>query len=424
MTSYKRYMRRFGSGAAAVLFGVALVAFSLVPNGKVQAALLTNRSITLSSNQISGVTSDANGVAYANGSYGNGSNTTESLTFKLGATSTPQGILLMYCTSPLPQTPCTNPTGMNVSGLTGTITSTGFATSNSWTVNTALDASATTTTDYFQSGNNCTGSNPGRTNCILLTNASVGSTLNSASLTVPIGGGGSGGTGYLTNPTNAGSYFVRVQTFSGTSFTKAQALDSGAVAFSIANSIEVDSAVQEALNFTVGTTAPGSAGTTCPNITGTAIVGLGTSSGGVYVLGTTPSYASSYWRLNTNSSNGVTVYYRGKSLTNAATTALATSNDFNPTGNTGVEKFGLTINSGDSSNYSFTNLTASTHYNSATAYSFDPTSITTPVPIASATAGTTVNCDTASMQYLGQASTTTQPGIYKTNIIYYAVPVY
>jgi hypothetical protein len=421
MKSIKRFMRRSGSLVTAAVFGVALVAVSVAPSGTVNAATLTSRKLTMDSNNISGVTTDANGASYAAGTFFNGSSTKHTFTFNLASTQTPQGMSIMYCTTPLPQTTCTAPTGLTVSSQTGSITTTGFATSNTWTVNTAINAGAAGA-DYFATGS-CSGSGVFRQNCILLTNASVGSTTSGTSITVPIGNGTNG---WVTNPSSAQNFYVRIQLFSGTSFTNAQTtgMDQGSVAGEVYDSVQINSAVQESLNFSVGSTyvAPS---TTCAAITGTGVVGLGDSSGGVYLLSNTAAkFANSWWRLSTNASNGVNVYYRGNSLKNAAGDTISTSTTaWTPVA--GTERFGLTMDSGDG-NHSFTNLTSTAPYTSATQYAFDTASTTigTPAQLASASAGTTVNCDTAVMKYVGSISTTTKPGIYKTNLIYYAVPTF
>lgn len=422
MKNIRRSMRRSGSLVATVAFTASLVAFSVFPAGTVNAATLTSRKVTLDSNNISGVTSDANGTAYAAGTFFNGSQTTHTFNFTVPTTGSVQGIVLQYCSnSPLANTACTAPTGLSVSGLSGTITSTGFG-ANTWTVDNTIDATAATGTDFFDNAG-CTGAGVARQNCILLTQAAAASTTGPAAITLAIGNATNG---WLTNPSAAGTFFVRVQLFSGTAFTNAQTSgrDSGAVAAEVYNSIEINSAVQETLNFSVGTTyvAPS---TTCAAITGTGALGLGTLSGGAYVLSTTAeSYANSYWRLSTNAANGVVVYYRGKSLENSAGNALTTSTTaWTPVA--GVERFGLTLESSNV-NHSFTNLAATAPYTSATQYAFDTTSTTigTPEQIASAAAGTTVTCDTAAVEYVGSIATTTQPGLYKTNIIYYAVPTY
>jgi hypothetical protein len=411
MTTFKRFIRRSGAFALLVAFGVAIVLPAVMPDGNVSAASLASRKVDLNSVSPGNVTTDINGNNGTAGGYYNGTQTTHKLTFNLGTTAATKGIAIMYCTTPLPQTACTAPTGLVVSGQTGTYTTTGFTTSNSYAVDNTIVADNTGPA-YFATGQ-CTGTSPKRQNCILLTNASGASTASATTITITLGNGTNG---WLTNPTTVGNYYIRIATFTDVAFTTLT--DQGTVAFAINNNIEINSAVQESLAFSVGTTntVPTAA---CLPQGGGGTVGLGTLSGGVYVLGTgAVSNANSYWRLSTNAANGTDVDYNGDTLKSGANSI--TSATTATTVAAAQEFFGLTLDSSNGA-HSFTNLTRQGAYVNDNQFALNPASAT-PTLIAQASAGTTVTCDTGAVKYVGSASPTTKPGIYKTNINYYAVP--
>jgi hypothetical protein len=408
MRTYRYTFKQSLAIALLLAFGIAIVLPSVMPDGVVKAAQLASRKVDLDSVSPGNVTTDVNGNNGTAGGYYNGAQTTHVFTFNLGTTAATKGIAIQYCTTPLPQTTCTAPTGLVTSGQSGTYTTTGFTTSNSYAVDNTFVANA----GYFATGQ-CAGTTPFRQNCVLLTNAAGASTNSGTTITISLGDVTHG---WLTNPTAVGTYYVRIATFTDTGFTTLT--DQGTVAFTINNNIEINSAVQESLAFSVGTTntAPTAA---CLPQGGGGIVGLGTLSGGIYALSTiAPSTANSYWRLSTNAANGTDVDYNGDTLKSGAN-AIAT-NAAAQTISNGQEFFGMTIDSSNGA-YSFTNLTRQGAYTGNTTYALNAASFS-PTLIAQASAGTTVACDTGAMKYIGSVSPTTKPGIYKTSINYFAIP--
>ncbi len=394
------------------------------------ASMITSRSLKLSSS--------ANGsISTATpGDGGNGQKAKHTITFTM-ATATPTigSIALIYCDSPIPQTSCNsstattgdehNLTSATITATAGTLGGTGWA----------LD---TTTTDpTITNYGTCNGGTTVRNNCVLLkptsTAASSGGTL-----TLQIVYGGASGS-YVSNPTTDNTtFYVRIVTFSDNYTT---VIDNGSVAQSTAAQIAITAKVQETLTFSVGST-PTAPGTTCATLTN-ANLPLGDPTN--HVLSFTQAYdAHSYFRVSTNANNGTLIYYSGdtlKSGTNSiASIGLAAAGTSSVPG---TAQFGLAIDSSDTqtgNGYSFTSLAANNGSNIAghafnysagngtitsggtAKFQFDTASVTTPDPIAVAT--TPIVCDTGSVRYLGNISTTTPPGIYTTTITYMAVPTY
>lgn len=413
MKSIKRMASRGGRLFAVLAFTAAVLAPSVLPAMQVDAALLTARKITMASTAPGSVTTDANGATLAAGSYGNGAQTIHTFDFSQATSGATVGsVVLQYCTSPLPGTTCTAPTGMDAATITSVTTNANFGAA--FTVDTTTVAN----TGHF-ANQACSGTTPFRQNCVLLTRTAAAITGTPA-LQVVVG---ISGTNYIKNPTADGPFYVRLTTFATATYTTP--VDDGAVAGSVNEEIDITAKVQEKLNFSVsGTTnAPG---TTCASLPvgGSKVMGTGG------VLDTsTASFVNSYYRLSTNAAGGTgtVVQYAGGTLrttggdviTALTTTAAASS--------PGTPQFGFTQDSTDTqagNGYSLTNLTRTAPYNVDTTYAFDTTSTTSPKTIASATAGTTVTCDTSSVKYVGNIATTTKPGTYRTTIIFFAVPTF
>jgi hypothetical protein len=405
--------KKISTATVATLLFLAVVVPSVMPDGRVSAGQLASRKITLNSSSLGNVTADVNGNNGAAGGYFNGTQTTHTLNFNTGTAGAIQSIAIMYCTTPLPQTTCTAPTGLVASNLTS-VTSTGFG-ANTW----AMDTTTVANAGYFATGQ-CAGTTPFRQNCALITQTTAVSTAATAAVQINLGVGGA--SNYMTNPTTAGNYYVRIALFTSANFT-GTANDQGTVAFSVNAPIEINSAVQESLAFSISPTHVATGGASvCTALGGGGLVGLGTLNSGAYILSTTgASNANSYFRLSTNASNGTTVAYSGDTLkSSAGTFATNTTGFVNPAA--GTEFFGMTFD-GANANHSFTNLTRSANYTTDTTYSYNPAQ-TTPTAIASAAPGTAVTCDTGMIKYGAGASTTTKAGIYKTQIVYYAIPTF
>ncbi len=418
MTKIRSFLRRSSMLALALtLFGAWVVGDMIIFTGNAKAAQITARKLTISSS--------ANGsIAVGNpGEGGNGQKAKYTFSFTIPTTGNIGSVLFQICTTPLPGTTCTSPTGFTAANATSVVTTgTGFSSGFSVDTSTVLTGSP-----Y-----NCTGTSPGRTNCIAIKRTAASVTSGTA-VTAVFGGGASD---YITNPTTDNqAFFVRMTTYSDNAFTTT--VDQGSVANSTAQQIDITAKVQETLNFSVGSTVtPPTA--SCTAFSDNGALALGDPTEGT--LSFQQAYdGHSYFRLSTNANGGTVIYYSGDTLKSGSNSISATGTT-QPTPNTavasavGTSQFGLAIDSSDTqtgNGYSFTSLTATAPYaagngtitNGGTAlFAFAPSSVTTPVQIASASG--TVTCDTGSVRYLGNISTTTPPGIYTTSITYLAAPTY
>ncbi|HEY5668132.1 MAG TPA: hypothetical protein VIR03_03130 [Candidatus Saccharimonadales bacterium] len=414
-------------GFTAMLLALWGATSLLLLPGNAHAAMVTSRSLTLSSS--------ANGslATGAAGSGTNGQQAKHTVKFTMATSGATMGsIAIIYCTSPIPQTSCTSgaaTTGNEANLTSATVSGTGVGGSG-W----ALD---TTTTDpTITNYGTCNGGGTVRSNCVLLKPTSPAA--NTGTPTVTIAYGGAAGN-YVSNPTaDNTTFYVRIVVFSDNYTT---VVDNGGVAASTGATINVTAKVQETLNFSVGAGAPTAPSTTCAALTNSALA-LGDTNG---VLSFTTAYdAHSYFRVSTNANNGTLIYYSGDTLKSGANSIASIGLAASGTSSTpGTAQFGLAIDTSDTqagSGYSFTNLAANngsnvaghaytyasgagTITNGGTAkFQYDVNSLTTPDPIAVAT--TPIICDTGSVRYLGNISTTTPPGIYTTAITYIAVPTY
>lgn len=401
------------------------------------SAQLTARKLTLSSSANGNITTDIAGNAVTAGQGGNGQKTKHTFNFTLTSTQNIGSILIEYCDDPIPvDNSCTNPTGLNAANVASIVTQTGFTAGGN---NFALDTSTVLTGSPYA----CSGSSPGRTNCIALKRTTAASDNSGETITLAFGGGASD---YITNPTTDNlSFFARIQTYTDTAYTTKG--DYGSVAGSTAQQIDITAKVKEVLNFSVGNSsslvAPGSTCTPLTTSGTTGSIALGDTNG---VLSFNQAYdAHSYFRLSSNTNGGVIVQYSGDTLKNG-------SNQINPINlgattpptadqsKVNTSQFGLAIDSSDTqagNGYSFTSLAAINGGGGTTDYSqgngtitnlgtakfaYDPTSKTTPVTIASASGA--VACDTGSVRYLGNISTAVPAGIYTTTITYIATGTY
>jgi hypothetical protein len=406
------------------------------------SAQLQSRSLQLSSSAIGTISTDNGGIAVPAGNGGNGQKVKYTFSFKLKSTQSIGSILIEFCNDPIPQANnCTNPTNFDAHNVSTIQSQTNF---------TGGAFSIDNTTDLRGSPYACSGASPGRTNCIAIKRASPGAETNTidnnggnvtATPAVTLSFGGTA-TDYITNPSDPASnnypFFARIQTYTDTAYTTPG--DYGSVAASTTQQINITAKVKEVLNFSVGNaaqlTTPTQLCTALNNTAGptstSGDIKLGDTNG---VLSFTTSYdAHSYFRLSTNTNGGVGVYYSGDTLKNGSNQI----NPINPTpdySRTNNSQFGLAIDNSDTQGgqgYSFTNLTAAANYANGNGglavgagnaqFFFDPTSISTPVLLASAPGA--VACDTGSVRYVGNISTATPAGIYTTTITYIATGTY
>lgn len=420
MNTIKRVVGRSGSLLTALAFTVATIA-PVVVSGTADAAQFTPRKLTMSSSARGNISTDANGATVNRGSGGNGAFANHAYNFSTGSANDVQSILIQYCTTPLLNTACTAPTGMDASTVTG-FTHTGFGASAP-----VLD----TTTVVTGGAGTIFATSPcvSRAHCITMTRP-TGSIASGTALQLVYGSGGNASTNWIKNPTVDGTFYVRIYTFTNATYTEANIADSGAVAGAVDDQIDITAKVQEKLNFSVAS-AHVAPGTSCDPLTGTGALNLGDAQGVLDI--TVPYAANSYFRLNTNAAGGTNVLYSGDTLKTAGGTNSIASVGTTQTASTpGTAQFGLGLDSGDTGKHSFTNLVATAPYQSGNGtitaggtarFAHDVASVTTPVQIAGVT-NSTVSCDTGSVRYIGNVATTTRAGVYKTTITYIAVPTF
>jgi hypothetical protein len=99
--------------AVVLLFGVVFPL--LLPQKALAANQLQQRSLKLSSSANGNITTDKAGNAISAGAGGNGQKTSEVFSFKLQTTGNVGSVLIVYCDDPIPEDPCTTPTGFDAS---------------------------------------------------------------------------------------------------------------------------------------------------------------------------------------------------------------------------------------------------------------------------------------------------------------------
>jgi len=398
ITRTRQILRRSSFLVVAIaLLATWAVADAVIFTTRASAAQITARKLTLSSS--------ANGdiAIGASGSGTNGSKATHTTDFTLGTTGTVGSIEFQYCTTPLPGTTCTAPTGMDAS----TVTSIGGSSATGWSLGTSGNAPTASRLRITHTAASMSGAQQFR-----------------------FGTGSGGANDYIKNPTSDNStFFIRITTFSDTAWTTA--VDRGTVANSTAQQIDITAKVQEVLNFSVGSTVTAPTAS-CAAFSDNGALALGDPTEGT--LSFAQAYdAHSYFRVSTNANGGTVIYYSGDTL-KSGSNSIAASGTSAVASDVGTAQFGLAIDSADTqtgSGHSFTSLTASSPYGTGNGtitdggtaqFAYSTASLTTPVQIASASG--TITCDTGSVRYLGNISTTTPPGIYTTTISYLAVPTY
>lgn len=400
-----------------------LVVVGLLPlavSRPASAAQITSRSLTLSS----GVPS-ATGVTYTFG-------------FSLPTSGSVQGLKFQACTVAV--------------GTCGTVTGLSFS-------------SATFSSQSFTNATNFAVDGTGAGNCTasatVLCAKRTQVTAETGAKTIAFGG--------ITNPSTANTaFFVRITTFSDTAY--ATAVDTGTTASAVVQTLTVNAAVAEILNFCVGATAVNDATTSvatdCTGVTGTS-VNLGTldpTSVNITPVSTNGGDSNNaVAMIRTNASGGATVYYdavqqagtnhKGTLRISGATcsaSVVSTDQCINAASssqtvfNAGTEDFGMTVagvNCGSTSSYTCVyssgsnNLQQSTNYvggSSSTSYGASATKgfawdeTGTPESIASSTGSTTKVIDDEALiiKFAATPSITTPFGAYTAQSDFIAVPAY
>ncbi len=370
--------------------------------GTAGAAQLTSRQLTLSSSLPGNQVGDS--VA---GSATNGSDAEHVFAFNI-VTAGATAMRFDYCTTPIGG--CTMPTGLDLTSVdVGTVSGVG-------SLGTPVVGNAA----------------PGTGNRVTLT----GGTLSVGAAVVTLD--------TIVNPTDLGTFFVRMST-SSDSF--ATVTDEGTVASAITEGITITTRVVETLGFSttatgIGTLPAGSA-SNCPALSGSGAINLGLSPD--FTLDINNTYgAYSAFRIYTNAANGAAVTYEGDTLRRGSNPL--TDPDINEIGGTATapatstEQFGLAVHLTDADTEvdSSANTTHGGTGQLAIGAQYQGGALTgavpsgtyafvanTPTEIASsASTGGYVDCDTYAVQYMANVSPVTPSGTYTTTIVYVAVPQY
>lgn len=426
--------------------GVALVLILglsvpvVIPLKAHAANQLQNRSLALSSSAVGTISTGNPGEGT------NGQKAKHTVTFTFGTSAATDGsILIMYCKSPIPQSTCDTPEGLTTANLTSVT-----VTSPNSTLATPGDYALDTTTTNGALSSSTTGVCNGgsgvatRENCVALKRTSAASETGTPQVKI-VYGGASGN--YVTNPdatntlcvasSNNCPFYARIFVFSDTAYTTQ--VDYGGVAASTAQQISVLAKVQEILNFSVGKTPTPRVGSACTPFNDDGSITLGDTNS---VLSTLQAFDNhTYFRINSNTVNGTKVYYSGDTLRSGSNTIDAMGTGGPPPttavqSSPGTEQFGLSIDQDDTQSgagYSFTDMTKTAPYdtghgnidgttNPQALFAYSTGSLTSPVEIASSTGG--ISCDTGSVRYVANISTSTPAGIYTTTITFIATGTY
>ena len=402
MSHYAISLKRTSLLLAALAFTAALLTMNLGIFGlqKANAANVTVRSLSMSSPLI------GTSTAGAANSETNGADATHTFTFDPASSGTVRAFGFQYCTTAFGT--CTAPTGLDVDTTPAVLTQTneGVAFTNAYALSVGL-SSNNNAVFVNGTGNTLTA---GTTGTIVFAFDDV------------------------TNPTSAGTFFVRMQTFSDAGAVTQ--VDDGIVTGAITTGIAITARVAETLGFSTTADDAGDPAETaaCVPLTGTGALAIGDANNTLAIATTYDEFSA--FRLFTNAGNGAVVSYRGNTLTKAPLL-----DDINAIGATkassapGTEQFGLAVDANggiftdDTGGFGGANqLTLVTAYNGGEGtittggtaqFAFVANALTT---IASSTSP--ISCDTGAVRYIANISPLTPAGTYTTTIVYYGVPTY
>ncbi len=248
---YVKHLYKVPLLVAAILMTAIALMPMLVPK-EVNAAQITERSLTLSSGQ-----PGATGVTY-------------SFTFKVPSTTAVQGIKLIACdlavsTYPGNTSGCTPPTGFNAAG--GGFQNVTYGTQSNWqgATNFAVDSTG---------ANDCV---PSATNHNIICATRSDTTLQTANTSRTIS------FSTIKNPTATNyAFYVGIYTYSTVNYVAPQT-DFGATASAVTQALTTNAAVAEILNFCVGSTivddVSTSIATDCAGAGGVAVTGTSVNLG-------------------------------------------------------------------------------------------------------------------------------------------------
>ncbi len=258
---------------------ILLMSFVFIPKST-SAAALTTRKLTLSTSSPAAATAT----------------TTYTFDFTTGTTATIASIKAQLCTTA--SGTCTIPTGASITS--STLSSTSF--SGSWTVSTA------TAGELRASATGATSTTTGTAKQIVW--------------------------GNVQNPTTANqTFFARITTYTGADYATGPT-DTGTVAASTSNLIQVSATVDEVLTFCTGTS--GITSSSCAGATGTSVA-LGTL--------TTSSTGSGTSQIGvaTNAGTGYSVTVSGSTLTSTTPSDTITALASQTASTQGTKQYGINL---------------------------------------------------------------------------------
>lgn len=339
----------------AVVLGIALSVLPFANIAQVNAAAITGRSVVLSNSA-----GAATGVSYALS------------TAALPTTGTPvKSVQIQFCTTV--SGACTTPTGFTSASSTLASQPTGLGAASGWTVNAATAGSLRI--------------------------------LNAANATNPSGAVAITWNG-VTNPTATNTTFYGIiTTYSDSAWTTP--LDTGSVALSTAEQIQVALTVGETLTFCTGTSITGQ---NCATAAG-SLVSLGNGST------TTTATGTSIMAASTNGNSGYSVTVNGATLTSGANTITALTGG--AASSIGTKQFGFNLAGANTTPVVGAAVSGTGTGTAAANYAINNTfRLGTGETIASA-AGPT-NANTFTVGYIANIDGLTAAGAYTTTLTYIA----
>lgn len=366
-----------GALALSLLLPIAL-------SSSVEAAQITSRKVTIDSSATSGT------------------DTEFAFSYTLPNTTTLEGIIYQFCTTPLGA--CTLPTGMSVQSATHD--------SQSFSEATAFTAHAIT------DENDCDMSTTSSKMCFERVDADAET---AAAKTHTISG--------ITPPSSNDTVYVRITFYSDDDFQTADLTgDSGTVAAAFVNQLTLTAAVQENLEFCVGDTFTDAGDSDCTDISGTTVdMGiLDTASVNESSVDGAAGDQNGYVMVRTNASGGVVIDYLGGDASGnlvSGTDTLAPQSGAEAALSAGTEAWGMDVDTGAAVTTEGTtaNLTMDANFDGDEDVHWGATSTATDT-VASST--TVVDDEMLTLDFHGTAAITTATGIYTTTITFIATPTF
>ncbi len=355
LTPTQQKLQRIPYLLLAVL--LAFVALQSAFNAQVSAAQITARKVTLSN------------------SAGAGTAVTYTFNFTVPTATVIQSMQAQICTTA--SGACSTPSGFlnNTSTLVSQPTNLGDA--SGWTVNTSTAGSLR----IAKSGN-------------------VAAPTGAQTVVF----------GNVTNPTAQNTtFFARISTFSDAAWTTS--IDTGTVAASTAQVINLSATVDETLTFCTGTS--GITTSSCSGATGSAVA-LGT------LTASTTGTGLSQMGVGTNGGSGYAITVNGATLTSGANTITALAAQTAST--TGTEQFGLNLRDNATPNVGADPDGAGSGTPTASYNTIDQFRFVTADSVASK--GTSESFRRYQVAYIANIDTATEAGTYTATMTYIATATF